>query len=747
MVRSAVKVHLRTRPTAKFAEGNLKLDPEQQSVSVSVKRREDFGVVNHQKEDFNFKFTGSILHNASQEQVYETVGEEAVSAAIEGYNSTVMAYGQTGAGKTYTMTGGQGSYKQRGLVPRAISEVFRKLHSKPGTVGVVRVSYAEIYNEQFIDLLNPATESSEFSVMEDSSGGVFVKGLSQHLAGSEEEALGLLFEGEANRAIAEHQLNKASSRSHTIFTLSLELRGHGATESMLTSKLHLVDLAGSERLSKTQSTGTVAKEAQHINKSLSFLEQVIMALGDKNREHIPYRSSKLTHMLKDSLGGNCKTIMVANVWAEPSHLDETLSTCNFAKRMMRVVSEAQRNVAEDPAVLVRRLEREIQELKQELSMHDSFSNRSGVKYDAYSEQQRSDLRSQVLQFLESDGGPAGESIDPIELTSLRHVREVLLQCRHLYKAACRPATAGGVHRARPASRQPAAGEGSAAAGAGAAAAYDEAAAVGDLEGDEGYMYTNGVAPDNAAPPGGIEGAHRPTASSTPRGHGAAGSDAAAAAASALPDKAAAYEDYKMGPGAELQKALSENKAALKEKKKVAKDLGLKINAIKHEMDDTKTHQEMLRQEQAAAGGPASPSSTAGAPPGTEVVSEEEYATLLRLKELKRDYRQLYEELKMVKSEVGYTTKLIEQCTSQLLLEFGEWYAATYGPAGGDEISGGGAAGVEEEEDEYEKPVVPPTVLDEGPDSAAYYNAQRTLARTKSNAATARRTGGPKGIMG
>lgn len=247
MVRSAIKVHLRTRPTAKFAEENLRLDASQQTLSLAVKRREDFGVVNHQKEEFSFRFTGDILHDASQEQVYATVGEEAVVAALDGYNSTVMAYGQTGAGKTFTMTGGQGSYQQRGLVPRAISDLFKRLSQKAGTLGVVRVSYAEIYNEQFIDLLCPATESSEMSIMDDAAGGVFVKGLSQHLAGSEEDALGLLFEGEANRAIAEHQLNKASSRSHTIFTLSVELRGHAGDAAMLTSKARPTTLPRTSR--------------------------------------------------------------------------------------------------------------------------------------------------------------------------------------------------------------------------------------------------------------------------------------------------------------------------------------------------------------------------------------------------------------------------------------------------------------------------------------------------------------------
>lgn len=129
-----------------------------------------------------------------------------------------------------------------------------------------------------------------------------------------------------------------------------------------------VDLAGSERLRKTRSEGAVAKEAQYINKSLSFLEQVILALTEKFRDHIPYRSSKLTHMLRDSLGGNCKTLMIANVWAAPEHLDETISTCKFAARIMRITNAVSVNLKEDPEAMVRRYEREIRELRLELAV-------------------------------------------------------------------------------------------------------------------------------------------------------------------------------------------------------------------------------------------------------------------------------------------------------------------------------------------------------------------------------------------
>jgi kinesin family protein 6/9 len=140
-------------------------------------------------------------------------------------------------------------------------------------------------------------------------------------------------------------MNKASSRSHCVFTLHVECRSRvESSDKVVYSKLHLVDLAGSERTKKTGSSGITLKEATFINKSLSFLEQVVIALCNKNRDHVPYRQSKLTNILRDSLGGNCKTLMIANIWPEPSHLEETISTLKFATRMMRVSNEAVVNV-------------------------------------------------------------------------------------------------------------------------------------------------------------------------------------------------------------------------------------------------------------------------------------------------------------------------------------------------------------------------------------------------------------------
>lgn len=202
-------------------------------------------------------------------------------------------------------------------------------------------------------------------IVEDSKGGVLVRGLTQHICNSEEDALNCLFEGELNRTFRNHYLNATSSRAHTIFSMHIESRSRvESADKVVYSKLHLVDLAGSERTKKTKSDNPVLlREAQFINKSLSFLEQVVLALSSAKRDHIPYRQSRLTNFLRDSLGGNCKTVMVANIWPEVRHLEETSSTLKFATRMMKIQNEATVNIATDPALQIKRYEAEIRELK------------------------------------------------------------------------------------------------------------------------------------------------------------------------------------------------------------------------------------------------------------------------------------------------------------------------------------------------------------------------------------------------
>ena len=321
--------------------------------------------------------------------------KEITSSVVEGYNGTVMCYGQTGAGKTFTIGGSSQNYKYRGIVPRALNQIFQEISSKFEQSVTVRVSYVEIYNELMFDLLSTVPtheQSGGIMIQDDPRGGIHVKGLSMHIVNNEEEALNLLFEGETNRTISGHQLNLVSSRSHCVFTVHIESRSRvESSEKVISSKLNLVDLAGSERTKKTGSEGLTLKEAAYINKSLSFLEQVVVALCDRKRDHVPYRQSRLTHLLKDSIGGNCKTLMVANIWLEPAHLEETISSLKFATRMMHVANEASINIHADPQLLIKKYEGEIRNLKQELAMHDTLANRGRINYDPYTPEQQYEI--------------------------------------------------------------------------------------------------------------------------------------------------------------------------------------------------------------------------------------------------------------------------------------------------------------------------------------------------------------------
>jgi len=367
----------------------------------------------HQPQHASFQFTGNVLREASNDEVFDAVAKEAVEAATDGFNATILAYGQTGSGKTYTMGSGDGTYENRGVIPRALTMVFERLavgerssgkeaklrtrdhhvmeeaemlskKKKQKPTAKVLVSFVEIYNENLIDLLSSHENPNHAPacVISDSGpdSGVFVRGLTTKEVCSEDEALALWFEGDAQRAIGSHAMNDRSSRSHAVFTLNIETvsfknkeTSSSSSATLHRSKIHLVDLAGSERLQKTRSSGTVMREATFINKSLSVLERVIISLGERNQsnriDHVPYRSSKLTHLLRDALGGNCKTVMVAHVSSDHQHAEETLTTCQLAKRMMRVENNAKLNVCvETPSEKLTRLEREIKKLRAELKL-------------------------------------------------------------------------------------------------------------------------------------------------------------------------------------------------------------------------------------------------------------------------------------------------------------------------------------------------------------------------------------------
>ncbi|XP_070351423.1 kinesin-like protein KIF7 isoform X1 [Equus asinus] len=302
--------------------------------------------------DRHFGFHVVLDEDAGQEAVYQACVQPLLEAFFEGFNATVFAYGQTGSGKTYTM--GEASVAslhedEQGIIPRAMAEAFKLIDENDLLDCLVHVSYLEVYKEEFRDLLEVGTASRDIQLREDDRGNVVLCGVKEVDVEGLDEVLSLLEMGNAARHTGATHLNHLSSRSHTVFTVTLEQRGRApsrlprpAAGQLLLSKFHFVDLAGSERVLKTGSTGERLKESIQINSSLLALGNVISALGDPQRRgsHIPYRDSKITRILKDSLGGNAKTVMIACVSPSSSDFDETLNTLNYASRAQNIRNRA-----------------------------------------------------------------------------------------------------------------------------------------------------------------------------------------------------------------------------------------------------------------------------------------------------------------------------------------------------------------------------------------------------------------------
>lgn len=314
-----------------------------------------------------FTFDGAYYVDHCTEQIYNEIAYPLVEGVTEGYNGTIFAYGQTGSGKSFSMQGVSDPPAQRGIIPRAFEHIFESIQCAENTKFLVRASYLEIYNEEIRDLLGEDTKQ-KLEVKEHPDKGVYVRALSQHTVHSVGECEKIMDTGWRNRSVGYTLMNKDSSRSHSIFTITIEICGtdENGEDHLRAGKLNLVDLAGSERQSKTGATGERLKEATKINLSLSALGNVISALVDGKSKHIPYRDSKLTRLLQDSLGGNTKTLMVACLSPADNNYDETLSTLRYANRAKNIKNKPRIN--EDPKdALLREYQEEIKKLKTMLS--------------------------------------------------------------------------------------------------------------------------------------------------------------------------------------------------------------------------------------------------------------------------------------------------------------------------------------------------------------------------------------------
>ncbi|PNI80953.1 KIF9 isoform 13 [Pan troglodytes] len=574
--RKKVHAFVRVRPTDDFAHEMIRYGDDKRSIDIHLKKDIRRGVVNNQQTDWSFKLDG-VLHDASQDLVYETVAKDVVSQALDGYNGTIMCYGQTGAGKTYTMMGATENYKHRGILPRAVQQA----HSR---------------------------------------------------------------------------------------TLS--------EEKYITSKINLVDLAGSERLGKSGSKGQVLKEATYINKSLSFLEQAIIALGDQKRDHIPFRQCKLTHALKDSLGGNCNMVLVTNIYGEAAQLEETLSSLRFASRMKLVTTE--------PAINEK---------------YDAETNRTFVTYDPMDEIQIAEINSQVRRYLEG-------TLDEIDIISLRQIKEVFNQFRVVLSQQEQEVESTLRRKYTLIDRNDFA----------AISAIQKAGLVdvdGHLVGEpEGQNFGLGVAPFSTKP--GKKAKSKKTFKEPLR-------------PDTPPSKPVAFEEFKNEQGSEINRIFKENKSILNERRKRASETTQHINAIKREIDVTKealNFQKSLREKQGKYENK-----------GLMIIDEEEFLLILKLKDLKKQYRSEYQDLRDLRAEIQYCQHLVDQCRHRLLMEFDIWYNESFVIPEDMQMAlkpGGsirpGMVPVnrivslgEDDQDKFSQ--LQQRVLPEGPDSISFYNAK------------------------
>ncbi|XP_010351024.1 kinesin-like protein KIF13A isoform X6 [Rhinopithecus roxellana] len=315
---------------------------------------------------------------AGQEVVFKCLGEGILEKAFQGYNACIFAYGQTGSGKSFSM---MGHAEQLGLIPRLCCALFKRisLEQNESQTFKVEVSYMEIYNEKVRDLLDPKGNRQSLKVREHKVLGPYVDGLSQLAVTSFEDIESLMSEGNKSRTVAATNMNEESSRSHAVFNIIItqtlyDLQSGNSGEKV--SKVSLVDLAGSERVSKTGAAGERLKEGSNINKSLTTLGLVISSLADQaagkgKNKFVPYRDSVLTWLLKDNLGGNSQTSMIATISPAADNYEETLSTLRYADRAKRIVNHAVVN--EDPnAKVIRELREEVEKLREQLSQAEAM---------------------------------------------------------------------------------------------------------------------------------------------------------------------------------------------------------------------------------------------------------------------------------------------------------------------------------------------------------------------------------------
>ncbi|NXM97767.1 CENPE protein, partial [Sylvia borin] len=399
---SAVTVCVRVRPL--IARENAAGD------KVSLHWRSENNTVSEVNGTKIFSYDRVFHSSDNTQQLYDGVAVPIIQSAVQGYNGTIFAYGQTASGKTYTMMGNEDSM---GIIPKAIQHVFKIICEIPDREFLLRVSYMEIYNETITDLLCDNRKKKPLGIREDVNRNTYVEDLIEEVVVAPDQVMEWIRKGERNRHYGETKMNEHSSRSHTIFRMIIESRERSdpananCDGAVMVSHLNLVDLAGSERASQTGSEGVRLKEGCNINRSLFILGQVIKKLCDDPSSFINYRDSKLTRILQNSLGGNAKTVIICTI--TPVSFDETLSTLQFANTAKGMKNTPKVNEVLDDDALLKRYRKEILDLKKQLEEVSSKTQIHAMEKD------------QLAQLLEEKN-----SLQKVQEDRIRNLTEMLV---------------------------------------------------------------------------------------------------------------------------------------------------------------------------------------------------------------------------------------------------------------------------------------------------------------------------------
>eukprot|EP00930_Biecheleria_cincta_P040763 TRINITY_DN27921_c0_g1_i1.p1 TRINITY_DN27921_c0_g1~~TRINITY_DN27921_c0_g1_i1.p1 ORF type:complete len:677 (-),score=157.25 TRINITY_DN27921_c0_g1_i1:135-2165(-) len=553
------------------------------------------------------------------------------------------------------------------------------------------ISYLEIYNNDGYDLLSREDSATKLEdlpkvqLREDEEGNTHLRNLSVNMAAKAEDALNLLFLGDTNRVVAETPMNDASTRSHCMFIMWVDSTKTDS-DTVRRAKLHLVDLAGSERISKTGVEGTLQKEARYINLSLHYLEQVIVALHDR-KGHVPYRNSMMTSVLRDSLGGNCKTVMVGAAAVEDRNVDEAISTCRFAQRVAAIKNNAIINEELDPALLIRRLKKEVAELKDELTLLNS-----GDESEALTDTDREDCQKLVQSYL------AQQDVDaPFACGSMGRFMECFKLMRQVYWQRQAQGLTGDEALMHQAS------SGAKSSGATQKPGYNSHDPLSSLEttvlelrhqvvqrdqeismlvGSLSKRNTNAAkqaAQDGrvfikAAPKGQVQGTIATSDSAADVSASAESTvdsvapNQTADSTALLLDRNKAFELFRKS--VRRSESLEDGREVMKQLVTEAKSLGERANAARTATMEAANRVKKAREKAVMNSSPRDPDADdGGMPPDTPEV----LALLKNIEEQKNVYKQCTERLKVVKAEIDRFKAASEQNKERLQKDFEAWY--------------------------------------------------------------------------